>query len=437
MAFSTSTIFAAHPPPHCTPTSTYLLKLSSAFHTCVPTSLALLSTTLGICSIIAWLFAQVPQIYKNWRLQSASGLSIYFLLEWLAGDVTNLIGAVLTGQAGWQVGVATYYVIVDICLSGQYFWYTHVRPWHKMRYLTYDDYSEEGEGPSIEDMSEIDPPHAAEREEDLQVPAPSAESKPGKQPLDRSRDGSHRIHSSRRLDEKTRIVHNATTTRPSTLPSSRPLLSKAFLASSLISIASASTLPPQVPHPLQPVMISLTISNKAEFAGQIVSWMSTILYLGSRLPQIYKNAVRQSTAGLSPYMFLAAFCGNLFYSAAIIANPLAWASYPPYGGHGWVGHEGSDRFTWLSLAAPFWLGAAGVLALDATVGIQFLVYGDGSELEVLVEDREGHSRWKRVTGWMRGWVPNPSATAQVAEAEGEERPLLARRRSRSTGYGAA
>lgn len=177
--------------------------------------------------------------------------------------------------------------------------------------------------------------------------------------------------------------------------------------------------------------------SSAEFAGQIFSWCSTVLYLGSRLPQIYKNAVRRSTSGLSPTLFIAAFFGNLFYSTSLLANPLAWGSYPPYGLHGWVDAEGSDRKTWVALAAPFFLGAAGVLVMDAIVGVQFLIFGDGEKI-VRVEDREGRTRWQKVSGWMRGWVPSPSPTKRIeGVAEDERRPLVERSRSMENGYGAA
>jgi solute carrier family 66 (lysosomal lysine-arginine transporter), member 1 len=67
-------------------------------------------------------------------------------------------------------------------------------------------------------------------------------------------------------------------------------------------------------------------------------------------------------------------------------------------------------------AAPFWLGAAGVLVLDAAMGVQFVVFGDGKArseeegdvAEVLVVEEvgvRGPGRWRRVSGWMRGWMP--------------------------------
>src|SRR5271156_6462571 len=120
--------FAPALPDHCTPTTSSLLHFSSYFHVCIPTPLAFISTALGCLSIVSWLFAQLPQIYKNYQLQSTAGLSIFFLVEWCLGDATNLLGALLTRQATWQVIVASYYVFVDVCLVSQYFWYTYLKP---------------------------------------------------------------------------------------------------------------------------------------------------------------------------------------------------------------------------------------------------------------------------------------------------------------------
>ncbi|EUC30439.1 hypothetical protein COCVIDRAFT_84482, partial [Bipolaris victoriae FI3] len=118
-------------PPSCEPANAFLYHLSATFHTCIPTNLALISTLLGTCSIVSWLFAQLPQIYKNHKLKSTSGLSAFFLTEWLLGDLTNLLGCLFTGQASWQIIIAAYYVFVDCCLCGQWVWYEmlhHGRP---------------------------------------------------------------------------------------------------------------------------------------------------------------------------------------------------------------------------------------------------------------------------------------------------------------------
>jgi hypothetical protein len=179
--------------------------------------------------------------------------------------------------------------------------------------------------------------------------------------------------------------------------------------------------------PVQHTAPTLSISShgptRLETAGTILSWLSTFLYLGSRLPQLYKNYKLQSTAGLSPSLFAAAFCGNLFYSLALATNPSAWSDMGPHGGHGWAGASGSDRSAWIAAAMPFFLGAAGVLGLDASVGVQFLLYGEREAKVMVVVDDEGErgqrGRWRRVSGWMRGWVPTFREGG-----EGERRGLL-------------
>lgn len=90
----------------------------------------------------------------------------------------------------------------------------------------------------------------------------------------------------------------------------------------------------------------------------------------------------------------------------------------------------------MALAAPFWLGAAGVLGLDATVGVQFWMFGEGKgKVKVVkVRDERGRSRWRRVSGWMRGWVPSVSPRRAVDVGEG--RGLL-RGEEEDGGYGAA
>ncbi|KZZ86815.1 PQ loop repeat protein [Ascosphaera apis ARSEF 7405] len=100
----------------------------------MPTTPALISSALGTLSIVTWLFAQLPQVYENHKLKSTAGLSVYFLTVWCLGDSTNLVGAMMTGQASWQVMLAAYYTCVDLTLVFQYWWYTHVKP-QKLRKL--------------------------------------------------------------------------------------------------------------------------------------------------------------------------------------------------------------------------------------------------------------------------------------------------------------
>ena len=477
-------------PEYCHPISYYLFKFSAAFHSCVPTNLAFLSTILGICSIISWLFAQMPQIYKNYQLSSAAGLSIYFLAEWLLGDLTNLSGAILTKQAAWQVVVAAYYVTVDIMLLTQYIWYSHAKPWQKARLIEVYDADGSSSGGAGE-LSEVPPKkdgvsllNDQNKRTTESLPNQSPQSQIKTQHQDRS--SSSNITFNERRQPLSPDQHSV----QSISRVCRPAPPHSALA--LTTIASLTVAAAARPYPLPsnsflagPLSTSVdpvSHASTAESIGRIFSWMSTVLYLLSRLPQIIKNAHRRSTSGLSPILFVAAFFGNFFYSASVLTNPLAWSSFPPHGLYGWVDADGSDRTTWIALAAPFWLGAAGVLVMDGIIFAQFVVLGDGAsvpsildgqkkgrkevllvaandaagdstvevtsrtngdapalsltrsrsrsqaiqrgtiegtgntandEIELELESGRGRTRWRKVTGWMRGWIPSPSPMPAV------------------------
>ncbi|GMM32390.1 Ypq2 protein [Martiniozyma asiatica (nom. inval.)] len=77
----------------------------------------------SILSTISWIFAQVPQQLHNYLTGSANGLSPSFLLLWALGDVSNLIGALMTHQLPFQIYLGVYFTINDIILNFQYYFY--------------------------------------------------------------------------------------------------------------------------------------------------------------------------------------------------------------------------------------------------------------------------------------------------------------------------
>jgi solute carrier family 66 (lysosomal lysine-arginine transporter), member 1 len=214
-----------------------------------------------------------------------------------------------------------------------------------------------------------------------------------------------------------------------------------LLAATVTSLVSSSQAAPLVDMRISHAHLANVAHTQTplEVAGTVISWCSTALYLGSRLPQLYKNFRRQSTAGLSPLLFLAAFCGNMFYSTSLITNPNAWNDFGPFGGHGWADADGSQRLEWIGRATPFFLGAAGVLGLDAMMGIQFLMYGEQDQKVIKVRDGKGHSHWERVNGWMRGWIPSVAGKEKVVDLAESQRLLsesqhaLSRRSTRDYG----
>ncbi|KAF9092209.1 hypothetical protein BGX29_010568 [Mortierella sp. GBA35] len=101
----------------------------------------------------------------------------------------------------------------------------------------------------------------------------------------------------------------------------------------------------------------------------LLGWGSAILYLGSRIPQIYKNWRMKSCEGLSIMMFVFSVFGNVFYVASIFLNSVEW--------------------DYLIKNMPWWLGSGGTLVFDFTIFFQFYIYRHNNPLaEALKEAAE-------------------------------------------------
>lgn len=362
----------------------------------------------------------MPQIYKNYHIKSTAGLSIFFLAEWLLGDLTNLLGAIFTRQAGWQIIIASYYTFVDICLVVQFFWYTYVKPRMVGASLHSSRSSDTSDAGSdiINSLSPINTEFSDDftrtemQESHQEHSKPTPKNIPRFSPVDYQ---SRSINSPEANKKESNSIFDWMA-----MPSPKTVVTAAV--ASLASPAGASPLPLIVASTIVKAQVQHE-NLSVEFAGTILSWCSTLLYLGSRLPQLYKNWARKSTAGLSPLLFFAAFCGNFFYSSSMVTNPNAWFNFGPHGGYGWASEHGSNREDWVLRATPFFLGAAGVLFMDGMMGIQFLLYSEREEELVKVRDGHGHSRWEVVSGWMRGWVPDMSSKAKVVDLVESQRLL--------------
>lgn len=408
-------------PDHCEPTSAFLASVSSFSHVCIPTPLALISSILGILSIVSWLFSQLPQIFKNYKLQSASGLSPFFLVEWCLGDSTNLLGAIFARQAGWQITVASYYVFVDIVLVYQYYWYTYFKG---KRQLDDDKYGMSSEGGGNGGIFDGVSPFGAGSPGESSSADPD-ESKDITASKGQSPDptfGNSPSYSTEKMSSSSRTIRAS---RGNSSAASLAVSPKAVLFVSMLCAVLANASSPHHSNPPRSPSVFGVHENWPEIAGRVSSWASTILYLGSRLPQLYKNYERKSTSGLSPLLFGAAFGGNLFYSTSLLTNPNAWYDFTPYGGGGWAPSDGNSRLEWIGRAIPFFLGAFGVLGLDGAVGVQFILYGDGNGEDDATLEHTNHDEgiWKGASRTMKGWFSSTSRGKSTAE---ESQALLGR-----------
>jgi solute carrier family 66 (lysosomal lysine-arginine transporter), member 1 len=367
-------------------------------------------------------------------------------MEWLLGDLSNLLGSIFTRQASWQIIIASYYCFVDCMLVGQWIWYEQLEHGRQLRsvWARRKDDTQDGDSASISSEFFDNVSIASSQFDSSSPPDKSSPGTPRPIPHSRATNIFHTPNFSRSPSVYDFSSGNNTPTsravlRPgnagSPMPSPRTILYISLLLAVLSTASpiqdSTHSVSMDMGPPVGPDANMLRQHSSAtETAGKIISWFSTLLYLGSRLPQLYKNHIRRSTAGLSPTLFAAAFFGNLFYSSSLLTNPCAWNDYPKddqSASRGWIGPEGSVRSDWILRAMPFFLGAAGVLLMDAMIGLQFWWFGSQAEERVradrreivvfVVPDEDGRIRksrnrkwrWRRVSGWMRGWIPSASA----------------------------
>ncbi|CAG8469790.1 1496_t:CDS:2 [Diversispora eburnea] len=301
----------------------YIQWLNTYFGLCIHNDEAI-SFFLGCISIFCWLNAQFP---------SADGLSLPFLLTWLLGDLTNLIGCILTKRLAFQYYLAEYFCAVDFGLFFQYFYYT----WYKK--------------PVVED-------------EDLEFIFNESNN-------EMATNGGRPLST---LSLKDSILEGAK--KNYTFPARKKesyqrvttifaIFLFAFHTTSTISSSSISSVSKNEDNNNNE--FTLFLEENRDTIGKIMAWSCTFLYLTSRMPQIWKNYTRRSVEGLSIFMFIFAALGNLSYTLSIFTHPLAKTSQE-----------------YLYEQIPYVLGSIGTLAFDVTIFLQwyeeFITYRDSINL---------------------------------------------------------
>ncbi|KAI0322344.1 PQ-loop-domain-containing protein [Amylostereum chailletii] len=223
-----------------------------------------LSSVLGWISIATWVYS--PQIYENYRLKSGEGLSVPFVIIWLLGDLCNLVGAAMAGLLPTVIILAVYYSICDTVLLFQVYYYRWLSLTHPSVFVPEDEGSiiSAGAGEEAPLLERGNGPHASEK-----------------------------THSARRqiLEYAGAIMFIAVTGVA------------AWAISEQMKADEETTRPGEV----------------IEWRSQLVGWISALLYLGSRLPQIYKN-FHTKCEGLAPGLFIFGIMGNTTYAASILVS---------------------------------------------------------------------------------------------------------------------
>ncbi|EGO58002.1 hypothetical protein NEUTE1DRAFT_82110 [Neurospora tetrasperma FGSC 2508] len=368
-----------------------------------------ISGILGSVSIACWVVVFSPQIIENFRRSSADGLSIQFIIIWLTGDVFNILGAVLQGVLPTMLILAIYYTIADVVLLAQCFYYRGFT-WRDEVVPTIAIDSDDSEAASERDMG----------------------SRRGKNkvgggggggdlyPYDGTGEG--RGSSWSHLSPAVPLVDDAdleaeilqqprgrngnNRARPAAAGPTK-LQSFLFNLMAILMVCAAGVMgwflsreyypqqPSYEPPPSSDPQDGGLPKTGVEFSfwGQIYGYLSAILYLGSRLPQLLLNFRRKSTEGVSMLFFLFACLGNLTYVLSILAydGSSECAAGP---GDCEDGEPGKIYWHYVLINMSWLAGSAGTLLLDAAIFIQFFLYSN----EEVWSDDEDDSEWDSESG---------------------------------------
>ncbi|OAL00051.1 PQ-loop-domain-containing protein [Phaeosphaeriaceae sp. SRC1lsM3a] len=341
-----------------------------------------ISQIFGSISIACWIVVFSPQIIENWKRSSADGLSVVFIVIWLAGDFFNIIGAVLQGVLPTMIILAIYYTLADIVLLIQCFYY-------KGFTLRDDPRKPDDDSDSTASTASEDAPLLSSQREPIRANG-NGYGHEDIRPRISDADRRHSTHSQGSFRERflsidgthlspvTPLHDEPDQVQRVTEPQSQSTLQTVLFNAGTIFIViaagvfgwwlSASRAPPSNDHGHDNSSDSTLHFN---LWGQISGYVCAVLYLGSRIPQLLLNYRRKSTEGISMLFFLFACLGNLTYVLSILVyNPRCRGKHgvcAPGEARAIYGKYIAVNFSWL-------LGSFGTLILDACVFVQYFMY---------------------------------------------------------------
>ncbi|KAJ1955423.1 putative vacuolar membrane transporter for cationic amino acids, partial [Linderina pennispora] len=81
------------------------------------------SDIIGYISLSCWVVVMFPQIWLNYKRKSGEGVSTMMNVAWVVGDLFNITGAVMQNLVLSTILIGSYYILVDVTLLSQTFYY--------------------------------------------------------------------------------------------------------------------------------------------------------------------------------------------------------------------------------------------------------------------------------------------------------------------------
>lgn len=351
------------------------------FHDCVYDTQEVAGFMFWVVSTSCWLVVLVPQLVENYRRKSSEALSFAFLLNWFAGDASNLLGAVLSGdQLPTEIYTAAYFIVQDIIIISQHSFYTFLyKPGadEGSEEEDEDDYEDDSVRAGMAYLTAVDGRNCALVAGDVEAGKQAREGGAGGDGDGRGGSGQAAWAGGGGVPRLGGAVAGTATA----LVGASLLAAALFAAHSagsagdatggggggvglrLLGAAGGGTNEPHdclAASPRRPVV---------KLFGTIVGYISAVLYLFSRCSQIRKNQIRRSAEGLSTLLFSFAIGGNVTYGLSILLRATGWKDVV-------------SKMPWL-------LGSLGTVFLDLTIlgqAIAFAKKEDGDS-----DDGEGEA----------------------------------------------
>ncbi|KAJ2750404.1 putative vacuolar membrane transporter for cationic amino acids [Coemansia pectinata] len=270
----------------------------------------LVSEALGYFSIGCWLIVFAPQIYENYQRKSGESISLSFLYIWILGDVFGLVGGIQQGLIVTALILYIYYFVADAVLLAQIHYYRYIN-------------RRAARGLVLE--SEREPLFIASDQSEATEAA------------------STRLSASLLL----------------------PLLAVLLLGSTTASLVGGSIRAKTLLQ-LHPLARLASVPTKPQLVPQVLGYISALLFLGARIPQLAKNYRKQSCEGLSIGMFTFSILGNTAFTLSLLLHSL-------------------DN-DYLLANIPWIIGSTGTLVFDLAIFYQFHLYHVGDTPSILSAD---------------------------------------------------
>ncbi|ETS85841.1 hypothetical protein PFICI_03866 [Pestalotiopsis fici W106-1] len=295
------------------------------------------SNVLGCVSLVAWIFVLVPQLLENYRTKRTDGLSVGFLIIWILGDIANLSGALVTGIAPSAIQLAAYFCLSDAVLIAQYVYYNAVNAERAHRM--------EGSGDHHSETSPLINPRRT------QPGGGAYHQRPGSATQEESG-----LHSSLPT-----APHEQHTSGKNYWLQNVVAVVAVYLIGVLVwYVSDKAGLWNTVEEPNMPTE-DTPLSN----VGIALGYLSAVLYLCARIPQILKNHRQKSCEGLAILLFIFSVTGNLTYGLSISLY--------------------SQESHYVSNMIPWLVGSLGTILEDFVIFYQFRLYSPRRRLPTAEE----------------------------------------------------